>query len=49
MKIIKMWTVLLTTIKKARNHDHCQDEDYCQDGNRCQDRDPCQDGLSGWK
>ena len=26
---IKMWTVLLTTIRKARNH--CQDIDHCQD------------------
>ena len=32
---IRMWTVvLLTTIRKARNHcqdvDHCRDEDHCQ-------------------
>ena len=30
----KMWTVLLTTIRKARNHcqdvAHCQDEDHCR-------------------
>ena len=44
---IKMWTVLLTTIRKARNH--CLDVDHsgidhCQDGNCCQDRDSCLDG-----
>ena len=31
---IKVWTVLWTAIRKARNHcqdvDHCQDEDHCQ-------------------
>ena len=26
---IKMWTVMLTTIRNARNH--CQDVDHCQD------------------
>ena len=31
---IKMWTVLLTTTRKARNH--CQDVDYCQDEDNCQ-------------
>ena len=44
---IKMWTVLLTTIKKARRNncqdvDHCQYHlgiDHCQDGNRYQDRE----------
>ena len=48
---IKMWTLLLTTIRKARNHsqdaDHCQDEDHCQYHlviDHCQDTDPCQDG-----
>ena len=48
---IKLWTVLLTTIRKARNHcqdeDHCQyylGIDHCQDRNRCQDRDPSQNG-----
>ena len=53
---IKVWTVLLTTTRKARTTqdvDHCQDEDncqyhlgidHCQDGNRCQDRDPSQNG-----
>ena len=30
---IKMWTVLLTTIRKARNH--CQDVDHCQDEDNC--------------
>ena len=44
-----MWTVLLTTIRKARNHcqdvDNCQDGiDHCQDENRCLDRDPSQNG-----
>ena len=48
---IKMWTVLLTTIRKARNHcqyiDHCQGEDNCQYHlviDHCQDRDPSQNG-----
>ena len=31
---IRMWAVLWTTIRKARNHcqdvDHCLDEDHCQ-------------------
>ena len=44
---IRMWTVvLLTTIRKARNHcqdvDHCRDEDHCQYHlgiDRCQDRE----------
>ena len=47
---IKMLTVLLTTIRKARNHhrdvDHCQDEDSCQYHlgiDHCQDGNHCQD------
>ena len=51
MKItIKMWTVLLTTIRKARKDyqdvDHCQDEDNCQyhlGRDHCQDGNRCQD------
>ena len=46
---IKMWTVLLTTIRKARNHCHDKDSwyyhlriDHCQDGKP--DRDPSQNG-----
>ena len=45
---IKMRTVLLTTIRKARttqDEDNCQYHlgiDHCLDGNRCQDRDPSQ-------
>ena len=41
MKIKKKWSLLLTTIRKARNHcqdvDNCQYHlgiDHCQDGNR---------------
>ena len=45
---IKMWTVLLTTIRKARNH--CQDEDHCQYhlgiDYDCQDRDPVRVEMS---
>ena len=42
--------LLLTTIRKARNHrdeDHCQYHlgiDHCQIGNRCQDREHFQNG-----
>ena len=43
--------VLLTTIRKARNHcrdvDHCRYHlgiDHCQTGNRCQYREHCQNG-----
>ena len=49
--LIKMWTVLWSTIRKARNHcqdqDHCQYHlgiDHCHTGNRCQDREHCQNG-----
>ena len=49
---IRTWTVvLLTTIRKARNHcqdvNHCQYHvgiDHCQTGNCCQDREHCQNG-----
>ena len=39
---IRVWTVLWTIIRKARNLcsqdvDHCGDEDHCQTGNHCQD------------
>ena len=48
---IRMWTVvLLTTIRKARNHcqdvDHCRDEDHSQYHLRidhCQTGNRCQD------
>ena len=47
---IKMWTVLLTTTRKARNHcqdvDHSQYEDNCQYHlgiDHCQDKNCCQD------
>ena len=42
---IRMWNVLLTTIRKARNHcqdDHCEYHlgiDHCQTGNYCQERE----------
>ena len=40
-----MWTVLLTTIRKARNH--CQDVDHCttirKGRNDCQDVECCQE------
>ena len=52
---IRVWTVLWTIIRKARNH--CQDVDncgplsvlhlgidHCQTGNRCQDREHFQNG-----
>ena len=48
---IRVWTVLLTIIRKARNH--CQDVghgqyhlgiDHCRTGNLCQDREHCQNG-----
>ena len=45
IKKIRVWTVLWTTIRKARNRqdvDNCGDEDHCQTGNRCQDREHCQ-------
>ena len=48
---IKMWTVLLTTIRKARNHcqdiDNCQDEDHCRYHlgiDHCLDGNHCQNG-----
>ena len=53
---IRVWTVLWTTIRKARNNcqdvDKCGDEDHChhfgidhcQTGNHCQDREHCQNG-----
>ena len=45
---IRVWTVLWTIIRKARNHcrdvDNCGDEDHCQTGNCCQDREHCQNG-----
>ena len=41
-----MWTVLLTTMRKARNN--CQDVDHCTTirnaKNDCQDVEHCQDG-----
>ena len=50
---IKMCTVLLTTIREARNYsqdvNYCQYHlgiDHCQDGNCYQDRDRC---YIGWK
>ena len=43
---IRLWTVLWTIIRNARNHcqdvDNCGDEDHCQTGNRCEDREHCQ-------
>ena len=41
---IRVWIVLWTIIRKARNH--CQDIDNCgdEDHNRCQDREHCQNG-----
>ena len=42
---IRMWTVLLITIIKARNH--CQDVDHRQDEDHCQYHlgiDRCQNG-----
>ena len=42
---IRMWTVLLTTIRKARSN--CQDVDYCRDEEHCQYHlgiDHCQTG-----
>ena len=47
---IKMWTVLLTTIRNARitqDVNHCQDEDHCQVVDHCQYHlgiDHCLDG-----
>ena len=45
---IRVWTVLWTIIRKARNHcqdvDNCGDEDHCQTGNCCQDREHFQNG-----
>ena len=47
---IRMWNVLLTTIRKARNHcqdDHCEYHlgiDHSQTGNYCQEREQCQNG-----
>ena len=46
----KLWTVLWTIIRKARNHcqdvlvDNCGDEDHCQDVlvDNCGDEDHCQ-------
>ena len=48
---IKIWTVLLTTIRKARNYvDYCQDEDICQYHlnwiDHCRDVDHCQYHLN---
>ena len=47
---IRMWTVLWTTIRKARNHcqdvDHCRDEDHCQYHlgiDHCQTGNHCRD------
>ena len=53
MKIMKIrvWTVLWTIIRKARNHcqyvDNCGDEDHCRYHfgiDHCQDREHCQNG-----
>ena len=45
---IRVWTVLWTIIRKARNHcqdvDKREDEDHCQTGNHSQDREHCQNG-----
>ena len=52
---IKMWIMLLTTIKKARSHcqdvDHCPyhlGRDHCHDGNRCQDGNEYADDQDQW-
>ena len=48
---MKMWTVLWTIIRKARNHcqdvDNCGNEDHCRYHlgiDHCQDREHCQNG-----
>ena len=56
---IRVWTLLWTIIRNARNHcqdvDNCGDEDHCQDVDNCGDEDHCRyippwdRPLSDWK